>query len=165
MRRLLAVVALLFAVAPAPSARDTVSGSAGDITFAQIGEEILPIVLRTVDGRVHGQMLQAPLKLLPPLVITDDDCRWIEKSFDEVKARRQAAIGVHVKEAVGKRPVESFARCRQILGELALGSEQQFDARAQFAVWAIADGMLEMNGGLRRGLGVEFAFEEQLLPI
>ena len=42
MRRLLAVVALLFAVAPAPSARDTVSGSAGDITFAQIGDEVLP---------------------------------------------------------------------------------------------------------------------------
>ena len=37
-------------------------------TFQQeIGEEILPIVLRTVDGRVHGQMRQAPLKLLPPL--------------------------------------------------------------------------------------------------
>ncbi len=44
MRRLLAVVALLFAVSPAPSARDTVSGSAGDITFAQIGDEVLPPV-------------------------------------------------------------------------------------------------------------------------
>ena len=42
MRWLLA--ALFFAVSPAPSARDTVSGSAGDITFAQIGEEILPPV-------------------------------------------------------------------------------------------------------------------------
>jgi thioredoxin-related protein len=48
MRRLRVLAALLFAalfaVSPAPSARDTVSGSAGDITLAQIGEEILPPV-------------------------------------------------------------------------------------------------------------------------
>ena len=42
MRRWIGILALLFAVVPAPSAGDTASGSAGHITLAQIGDEVLP---------------------------------------------------------------------------------------------------------------------------
>jgi thioredoxin-related protein len=42
VRRLLAALAIVVAVLPAPSAGDTVSGSAGHIILAQIGDEILP---------------------------------------------------------------------------------------------------------------------------
>jgi PhzF family phenazine biosynthesis protein len=33
----------------------------------EIGDVVLPIVLERIDGRVHGRMRQAPLRLLPPL--------------------------------------------------------------------------------------------------
>ncbi len=37
-------------------------------TFHQeLGEDVLPIVLERIDGRIHGRMRQAPLRLLPPL--------------------------------------------------------------------------------------------------
>lgn len=37
-------------------------------TFRQeIGDDVLPIVLERIDGRVHGRMRQAPLRLLAPL--------------------------------------------------------------------------------------------------
>ena len=37
-------------------------------TFHQeIGDDVLPIVLERIEGRVHGRMRQAPLRLLPPL--------------------------------------------------------------------------------------------------
>ena len=37
-------------------------------TFRQeIGSEVLPIVLATVDGRIHGRMRQSPLKLSPAI--------------------------------------------------------------------------------------------------
>ena len=37
-------------------------------TFLQeIGHDVLPIVLERIDGRVHGRMRQAPLRLLPAL--------------------------------------------------------------------------------------------------
>ncbi|HEV2271558.1 MAG TPA: PhzF family phenazine biosynthesis protein [Steroidobacteraceae bacterium] len=37
-------------------------------TFRQeIGDDVLPIVMERIDGRIHGRMRQAPLRLLPPL--------------------------------------------------------------------------------------------------
>lgn len=47
-------------------------GSLGRLDSAQtfrqeIGDDVLPIVLATVGGRIHGRMRQAPLKLSPPL--------------------------------------------------------------------------------------------------
>lgn len=37
-------------------------------TFHQeIGDDVLPIVLERIDGRIHGRMRQSPLRLLPPL--------------------------------------------------------------------------------------------------
>ena len=60
-------------------------------TFQQeIGEEILPIVLRTVDGRVHGQMRQAPLKLLPPLGDISALARASDGSFSANRLMRSA---------------------------------------------------------------------------
>ena len=44
-----------------------------------------------------------------------------EDPFDEVEARGQTAIGVHIEKAIGKRGAESFARQGEILGQLALG--------------------------------------------
>jgi PhzF family phenazine biosynthesis protein len=48
------------------------SGQLGSLetprTFTQeIGTDVLPITLETIDGRVHGRMRQAPLRLAPPL--------------------------------------------------------------------------------------------------
>ncbi|PSH62197.1 PhzF family phenazine biosynthesis protein [Phyllobacterium sophorae] len=41
-------------------------------TFRQeIGDEILPIAIEARDGRIHGRMKQAPLKLSPPLSSLD----------------------------------------------------------------------------------------------
>ncbi len=52
------------------------SGQLGSLdtprTFRQeIGEDVLPITLVNVDGRVHGRMRQAALRLSPPLATTD----------------------------------------------------------------------------------------------
>ena len=33
----------------------------------QIGEDVLPIVMERIEGRIHGRMRQRPLSLLPPL--------------------------------------------------------------------------------------------------
>ena len=35
--------------------------------FQEIGDELLPIELQSIDGRVHGRMRQAPLRLFTPL--------------------------------------------------------------------------------------------------
>jgi PhzF family phenazine biosynthesis protein len=47
-------------------------GKLGDLsaprTFHQeLGEDVLPIVMERIDGRIHGRMQQAALRLLPPL--------------------------------------------------------------------------------------------------
>lgn len=47
-------------------------GDLGDLAIArtfhqEIGQDVLPIELQKVDGRVHGRMRQAPLHLLEPL--------------------------------------------------------------------------------------------------
>ena len=39
------------------------------------------------------------IKLLPPLVITDDDCEWIERAFDEVIADSHQVPGASGRSA------------------------------------------------------------------
>ena len=41
--------------------------AAPQVFMQEIGEEVLPIRLERVDGRVHGRMRQGPLRLLAPL--------------------------------------------------------------------------------------------------
>lgn len=41
--------------------------AAAQVFTQEIGEEVLPIRLERVDGRVHGRMRQGPLRLLAPL--------------------------------------------------------------------------------------------------
>ena len=60
-------------------------------------------ILTQVSG--HGSHT---IKLLPPLVITDDDCRWIEKSFDEVIAASHKVPGAIW--SLGKTLVDNAVR-------------------------------------------------------
>jgi ornithine--oxo-acid transaminase len=60
-------------------------------------------ILTQVSG--HGSHT---IKLLPPLVITDDDCRWIEKSFDEVIAGSHKVPGAIW--SLGKTLVDNAVR-------------------------------------------------------
>jgi ornithine--oxo-acid transaminase len=60
-------------------------------------------ILTQVSG--HGSHT---IKLLPPLVITDEDCRWIEKSFDEVIAGSHKVPGAIW--SLGKTLVDNAVR-------------------------------------------------------
>jgi len=60
-------------------------------------------ILTQVSG--HGSHT---IKLLPPLVITEDDCRWIEKSFDEVIASSHKVPGAIW--SLGKTLVDNAVR-------------------------------------------------------
>jgi ornithine--oxo-acid transaminase len=60
-------------------------------------------ILTQVSG--HGSHT---IKLLPPLVINDDDCRWIEKSFDEVIAGSHKVPGAIW--SLGKTLVDNAVR-------------------------------------------------------
>lgn len=60
-------------------------------------------ILTQVSG--HGSHT---IKLLPPLVISDDDCRWIEKSFDEVIAGSHKVPGAIW--SLGKTLVDNAVR-------------------------------------------------------
>ena len=60
-------------------------------------------ILTQVSG--HGSHT---IKLLPPLVISDDDCRWIEKSFNEVIAASHKVPGAIW--SLGKTLVDNAVR-------------------------------------------------------
>ena len=66
-------------------------------TFRQeIGEDVLPITLVKVDGRVHGRMRQAALRLSAPLATTDSLARALGLDRDDVSplpAARAADTG------------------------------------------------------------------------
>lgn len=54
-------------------------------TFRQeIGDEVLPITLVKADGRVHGRMRQAALRLSPPLTSTDCLAEALKLDPDDV---------------------------------------------------------------------------------
>jgi PhzF family phenazine biosynthesis protein len=54
-------------------------------TFRQeIGDDVLPITLVKVDGRVHGRMRQAALRLSAPLATTDSLARALGLDPDDV---------------------------------------------------------------------------------
>jgi PhzF family phenazine biosynthesis protein len=56
------------------------------MTFRQeIGEDVLPITLVKVGGRVHGRMRQAALRLWPPLAATDSLARALGLDPDDVE--------------------------------------------------------------------------------
>jgi ornithine--oxo-acid transaminase len=52
------------------------------------------------------------IKLLPPLIITDEDCNWIERSFDEVIADAHRVPGAIW--TLGKTLIENAARSRAV---------------------------------------------------
>jgi PhzF family phenazine biosynthesis protein len=66
-------------------------------TFRQeIGEDVLPIALVKVNGRVHGRMRQAALRLSPPLAATDSLAEALGLEPDDVEqfpAARAADTG------------------------------------------------------------------------